>query len=164
MVTGAARYTDDLSIPGAVHAAFVRSVMAHARIGGIDTSGAAGMPGVVGVFTVADLDLPSMSPGMGPPAFARPPLARDVVRFIGEPVAVVVAATREQAFDAAEAVAVDYDPLPVVIDPVAAAEADAPLLFPDHGSNVSVEAPWKGDAVQVDRAEVVLRARMVNQR
>jgi aerobic carbon-monoxide dehydrogenase large subunit len=164
MVTGAARYTDDLSIPGAVHAAFVRSVMAHARIGGIDTSGAAGMPGVVGVFTAADLDLEAMPPGMGPPAFARAPLARDVVRFIGEPVAVVVAATREQAVDAAEAVSVDYDPLPVVTDPVAAAGTDAPLLFPDHGSNVSVEAPWKGDAVQVDRAEVVLRARMVNQR
>jgi carbon-monoxide dehydrogenase large subunit len=164
MVTGAARYTDDLSIPGAVHAVFVRSVMAHARIGGIDTNDAAGMPGVVGVFTAADLDLPTMSPGMGPPAVARPPLARDVVRFLGEAVAVVVAATREQALDAAEAVSVDYDPLPVVTDPVAAAEPDAPLLYPDHGSNVAVEAPWKGEAIQLDQAEVVLRARMVNQR
>jgi aerobic carbon-monoxide dehydrogenase large subunit len=164
MVTGAARYTDDLSIPGAVHASFVRSVVAHARIGGVDTSEAAGMPGVVGVFTAADLGLEAVPPEMGPPAFARPPLAREVVRFIGEPVAVVVAATREQAVDAAEAVSVDYDPLPVVTDPVAAAGADAPLLFGDHGSNVLVEAPWKGDAVQLDRAEVVLRARMVNQR
>ena len=108
MVTGSARYTDDLEIPGALHAVFVRSVVAHARIGGLDTSEAAGMPGVAAVFTAADLDLPPIPPGMGPPVFSRPPLARDVVRFIGEAVAVVVAATREQALDAAEVVAVDY--------------------------------------------------------
>jgi carbon-monoxide dehydrogenase large subunit len=164
MVTGAARYTDDLSIPGAVHAVFVRSVMAHARINAIDTSDAAAMPGVVAVLTADELGLPLMSAGMGPPVTGRPPLARDVVRFLGEAVAVVVADTREHAVDAAEAVAVDYDPLPVVTDPVAATGPDAPLLFPAHGSNVAVEAPWKGDAVQLERADVVLRARMVNQR
>src|SRR6266540_1582162 len=154
MVTGSAQYTDDLAIPGALHAVFVRSVVAHARITGLDTGEAAGMPGVVAVLTAADLDLPPM-----PPA-----LAREVVRFLGEAVAVVVAATREQALDAAEAVAVEYEPLPVVTDPVAAVEPDAPLLFPDHGSNVAVEAPWKGDPTKIDEAEVVLRARLVNQR
>src|SRR6266511_3168139 len=156
MVTGSAQYTDDLAIPGALHAVFVRSVVAHARITGLDTGEAAGMPGVVAVLTAADLDLPPMPPGMGPADFARPALAREVVRFLGEAVAVVVAATREQALDAAEAVAVDYEPLPV--------EPDAPLLFPDHGSNVAVEAPWKGDPTKIDEAEVVLRARLVNQR
>src|SRR6266536_657056 len=164
MVTGSAQYTDDLAIPGALHAVFVRSVVAHARITGLDTGEAAGMPGVVAVLTAADLDLPPMPPGMGPADFARPALAREVVRFLGEAVAVVVAATREQALDAAEAVAVEYEPLPVVTDPVAAVEPDAPLLFPDHGSNVAVEAPWKGDPTKIDEAEVVLRARLVNQR
>src|SRR6266508_1770068 len=141
MVTGSAQYTDDLAIPGALHAVFVRSVVAHARITGLDTGEVAGMPGVVAVLTAADLDLPPMPPGMGPADFARPALAREVVRFLGEAVAVVVAATREQALDAAEAVAVEYEPLPVVTDPVAAVEPDAPLLFPDHGSNVAVAAP-----------------------
>src|SRR6266542_2551055 len=154
MVTGSAQYTDDLAIPGALHAVFVRSVVAHACITGLDTGEAAGMPGVVAVLTAADLDLPPMPPGMGPADFARPALAREVVRFLGEAVAVVVAATREQALDAAEAVAVEYEPLPVVTDPVAAVEPDAPLLFPDHGSNVAVEAPWKGDPTKIDEAVV----------
>src|SRR6266542_2702359 len=103
MVTGSAQYTDDLAIPGALHAVFVRSVVAHACITGLDTGEAAGMPGVVAVLTAADLDLPPMPPGMGPADFARPALAREVVRFLGEAVAVVVAATREQALDAAVA-------------------------------------------------------------
>src|SRR6266702_2118897 len=115
MVTGSAHYTDDLAIPGALHAVFVRSVVAHARITELDTSQAAGMPGVVAVLTAADLELP--------------PLARELVRFLGEPVAVVVAATRGQALDAAEMVATDYEPLPVVTDPAAAVAPDAPLLF-----------------------------------
>src|SRR6266498_3987588 len=111
-----------------------------------------------------DLDLPPIPPGMGPPVFSRPPLARELVRFLGEPVAVVVAATRGQALDAAEMVATDYEPLPVVTDPAAAVAPDAPLLFPDHGSNVAVEAPWKGGPTKIDEAQVVLRAHLVNQR
>ena len=163
LVTGAARYTEDLAIPGALNAAFVRSVMAHARITRVDTGEAAGMPGVVAVLTAADLGLPPMGPGLGPPELARPALASEVVRFIGEAVAVVVADTREHAVDAAEAVVVDYDPLPVVTDPAEAVSDDAPSLFPDHG-NVAVEVPWKGDSAKVEEADVVLRTRMVNQR
>jgi aerobic carbon-monoxide dehydrogenase large subunit len=163
LVTGAARYTEDLVIPGALNAAFVRSVMAHARITRVDTGEAAGMPGVVEVLTATDLGLPPMGPGLGPPELARPPLASDVVRFIGEAVAVVVADTREHAVDAAEAVVVDYDPLPVVTDPAEAVRDDAPSLFPDRG-NVAVEVPWKGDSAKVEEADVVVRARMVNQR
>src|SRR6266536_1996600 len=164
LVTGSAHYTDDLPVPGALHAAFVRSVMAHARIGVTDTAEAAAMPGVVAALTAADLDLPLLPPGLGPAGFARPPLAGEVVRFMGEAVAVVVAATREQALDAVEAVQVDYEPLPVVTDPVAALEPGAPVLFPAHGSNLAVEQPWEGERARVDECEVVLRARLVNQR
>ncbi len=131
LVTGSAHYTDDLPVPGALHAAFVRSVMAHARIGVTDTAEAAAMPGVVVALTAADLDLPLLPPGLGPAGFARPPLAGEVVRFMGEAVAVVVAATREQALDAVEAVQVDYEPLPVVTDPVAALEPGTALAAPD---------------------------------
>jgi carbon-monoxide dehydrogenase large subunit len=164
LVTGSAHYTDDLALPGAVHAVFVRSVLAHARINGVDTAEAAAAPGVVSVLAAADFDLEPLPPGLGPPLFARPPLARDVVRFIGEAVAVVVAASREQALDAAELVQVDYEPLEVVTDPVAAARPGAPVLFEEHGSNVVVERPWKGEPARVEACDVVVRAHLVNQR
>src|SRR5262249_49128451 len=102
---GDARYVENLPLEGALHAVFVRSFLAHARVNGIDVTQASTMPGVSGVWTANDLDLPPMSAldsvGDG---FARPVLARDVVRFVGEALAVVVAATRAQALDAAEAV------------------------------------------------------------
>jgi carbon-monoxide dehydrogenase large subunit len=164
LVTGSAHYTEDLAIPGAVHAVFVRAVFAHARINGIDTAEAAAAPGVVAVVTAADLDLKPLRPSFGPPVFARPPLARDLVRFMGEPVAVVVASSREQALDAAELVQVDYEPLAVVADPLAADAPDAPVLFPEHGSNVVAEQPWGGEPAKVDECDVVLRAHLVNQR
>src|SRR6266540_42418 len=128
LVTGSAHYTEDLALPGALHAVFVRSVLAHARVNGIDTTEAAGAPGVIAVLTAADLDLQPLRPGFGPPVFSRPLLASDVVRFMGEAVAVVVASSREQAVDAAELVQVDYEPLEVVTDPLAAAVPGAPLL------------------------------------
>src|SRR6266540_2925042 len=164
LVMGSARYTEDLVMPEAVHAVFVRAVLAHARINGIDTGEAAAAPGVVAVLTAADLDLEPLPPSFGPPLFSRPPLARDVVRFMGEAVAVVVASTREQALDAAELVQVDYEPLDVVTDPLDAAAPDAPMLFPEHGSNVAVERPWKGEPARVEECEVVVRAHLVNQR
>src|SRR5919198_6570443 len=164
LVTGSAHYTDDLAIPGAVHAVFVRSTLAHARIGGIDSAAAAAAPGVIAVLTAAELDLQPMPPSAGPPVFARPPLAREVVRFMGEAVAVVVASSREQALDAAELVDVDYEPLDVVVDPLGAAAPGAPLLFPDHGSNVILESPWTGEAARPESCEVVVRAHLVNQR
>src|SRR4249920_416594 len=105
LVTGAAMYCDDLIAPGALHAVFVRAPLAHGRILTIDPAPAAAMPGVAGVFTAADLDLPPLPAGGAPAAMARPVLATGSVRFLGEAVAVVVAATRAQAVDAAEAVA-----------------------------------------------------------
>src|SRR6266540_4050131 len=164
LVMGSARYTEDLALPEAVHVVFVRSVLGHARVTGIDTAEAAAAPGVVAVLTADDLDLEPLRPSFGPAAFARPALAREVVRFMGEAVAVVVASSREQALDAAELVQVDYEPLQVATDPLAALEPDAPVLFSEHGSNVAVERPWKGEPAQVESCEVVVRAHLVNQR
>ena len=117
ILTGHTEYFDDLQIAGMAHVAFVRSTIAHAVIESIDTSDAVSMPGVVAVYTADDLDLPdSHGFAMLPPTMNRPPLARGRVRFVGDIVAMVVAETKGQAVDAAEAVIVDYDPLPVVVD------------------------------------------------
>ena len=96
--------------------------------------------------------------------FARPPLAADRVRFVGEAVAAVVAETRTQAVDAAEAVVVDIEPLPAVVDPERAFDDGAPVLFPDHGSNLALANvdPW--DESFFDDADVVVRGRFENQR
>src|SRR6266540_3898724 len=102
LVMGSARYTEDLVMPEAVHAVFVRAVLAHARINGIDTGEAAAAPGVVAVLTAAALDLEPLRPTFAPPCPPRPPLARDVARSMGAAVAVVVASARDQALDAAE--------------------------------------------------------------
>ncbi|HEX5882037.1 MAG TPA: xanthine dehydrogenase family protein molybdopterin-binding subunit [Actinomycetota bacterium] len=163
LVTGAAFYSDDLAPPGALHAVFVRAPLAHGRILSIDPAPAAAMPGVAGVYTAADLDLPPMPAGDAPDAMARPVLATGTVRFLGEAVAVVVAATRAQALDAAEAVEVDYDPLPVVIDPLAALADDAPRLF-GEGGNLAKERRWPEPSRALEGAEVVVRGRFVNQR
>ena len=162
LVTGSAHYTDDLAPPGALHAVFVRAPLAHGRILGIDPVPAAGLPGVAGVFTAADLDLPPMPAGGAPEAMARPVLATDTVRFLGEAVAVVVAQTRAQALDAAEAVEVDYEPLPVVTDPLAALAGGAQPLFAD--GNLARERRWPEPSRALEGAEVVVRARFVNQR
>lgn len=138
LVQGQGRYTDDVNLAGQAHAVMVRSRHAHGIIRGIDPSVAAGMPGVLGIYTAADLGdygplrcvmvFPNRdgSPMRMPPRFA---LAHDRVRFVGDPVAVVVAETAIQAKEAAEAVLVDIDPLPAVTDARAAAAPDAPKLF-----------------------------------
>jgi carbon-monoxide dehydrogenase large subunit len=123
LVTGQARFIDDMTLPGMVWITVVRSPYAHARINGIDTAAAKAMPGVVDVLTAADLE----SDFAGSLPFVWPitedikipvhwPLTKDKARFAGDGVGVVVAETREQAKDAAEAVAVDYESLPVVLD------------------------------------------------
>jgi carbon-monoxide dehydrogenase large subunit len=162
LLTGAARYTADLAEPGALHAAFVRSPLAHGRILAVDATAAAAMPAVAGVFTAADLGLPPLPAESAPDAFARPVLATGTVRFLGEAVAVVVAETRAQALDAVDAVEVDYEPLEVVVDPLAAAEA--PLLFPEAGSNLVEQRALPQRSTALDGAEVVVTARFVNQR
>ena len=155
-------YVDDLPLEGAVHVFYVRSTLAHARILSIDTSEAAAAPGVVAVITAADVDLEPVSTNN--PNIKRPLLARDVVRFVGEPVVAVAAETRAQAADAAELVFVDYDPLPAVVDPHSSKNGEV-LLFPDTGSNVAMAFPNpKADPDLFAGCEVVVEERIVNQR
>ena len=165
LVTGKGRFVADLPAEGALHAHFVRSPVAHARIRGVDAESARAMPGVAAVFTAGDLALPRRA-GFAPlgDAFNKPPLAEGVVRFVGDPVAVVLAETREQAADAAGAVELDLEPLPHVVDPATALAEGAPVLFPEHGSNLAFQNAFGGDGDALEGAEVVIRGRFVNQR
>jgi carbon-monoxide dehydrogenase large subunit len=163
LVTGAGQYTDDVRRDDALHAVFVRSTFAHARITKVDVSSAAAMPGVAGVFRASDLGLAPRAAFPSPDTMARPPLASEVVRFVGDAIAVVVARTRAEAVDGAAAVLIDYDPLPVVVDAAAALEAGATVLHAEKGDNLAfiVEA---GEAGVLEGAEVVVHARLLNQR
>jgi carbon-monoxide dehydrogenase large subunit len=138
LVTGRAVYTAGLTDPrlaGAAVAVFVRSPVAHARIGSIETATAAAAPGVVAVLTAADLGLPPATPQYDT-VIAEPYLAEGVVRYVGQPVALVVADSAAAATDAVELVAVDYQPLPAVVD-VEEAARDEVLLFPEIGTNTA---------------------------
>jgi carbon-monoxide dehydrogenase large subunit len=170
---GDARYLDDIEIPGCLHAVFVRSIMPHAGIDGVDVSGALAAPGVAGAYVAADLNLVPLppsgtvetsAPGQLEGSFGREPLARDVVRFVGEILAVVVAETTAQAVDAAELVAVGYEPLPAVVDVEEAAADGSPLLWPGSGTNVAHAFDAGTDEDPLEGAEVVVRGRFVNQR
>ena len=164
-------YTDDMRLPGACHVHFVRSAVAHARIRSVDVSAALEAPGVIAAFTGADLaDLPVAAPpmpGMINAQMGQRLLAADVVRYVGEPLAVVVTEGRYQGEDAADLVDVDYDVLPPVVDMAeAAAGTGDRVLFPAAGSNV---AATFGDAAGLaadlfDGCEVVVSRTIVNQR
>ncbi|MQA11387.1 MAG: molybdopterin-dependent oxidoreductase [Pseudonocardiaceae bacterium] len=165
LLRGRASYVDNLPFEGALHLTFVRSPMAHADVTGIDVTEAAQAPGVLAVYTAADLDLPPIAPFIEVnPRCARHPLATDRVRFAGEPVAVVVAETAAAATDALELVDVDYQPRPAVSDPELALEPDAPMQFPELGSNVADGSREAAGAEVLDGADVVVRARIENQR
>jgi carbon-monoxide dehydrogenase large subunit len=170
---GLGRYLASIEIPDGLHAAFVRSIMPHARVGGVDVSAAATSPGVAGVYVATDLNLAPLRPsgtvegdaeGKVEGLFSREPLARDVVRFVGEIVAVVVAETREQAVDAAEMVAVEYEELPVVVDVEAAVAEGAPLLWPAFGTNVAHSFGSTSQGDPLEGADIVVGGRFVNQR
>jgi carbon-monoxide dehydrogenase large subunit len=160
LLTGKGNYSADPSPPGMLHAVLAHTHHAHAAITNIDTTAARAMPGVVAVFTAADLTDVSPIPGGinfprpdGSPApkTDRPLLAADRVRFVGEPVALVLAETIEAGKDAAEAVMVDYRELPLVTDAVAALEPDAPKVWDDVTDNIGFL--WKrGDAEATDAA------------
>ena len=137
LITGAGKYFDDLRFDGMLHVYFVRSPMAHATITSIDASEAETMPGVRKVYTHANIGLADFQAfPMMPEILNRPPLARDRVRFVGDIVAAIVADSKAEAVDAGEAVVVEYEGLPVAATIAAAAAPGAPLLFPEHGSNV----------------------------
>src|SRR5437763_7551980 len=142
LLRGEGRYTDDIKLPGQAYAVMVRSRHAHGVIEGLATEAARAMPGVLGVYTGADLDgagfgtLKCMLPAMNRDGTAMhqppwPALARDRVRYLGDAVACVVAETVSQAKDAAEAVEIDVDPLPAVTDAKAALLPGAPQLYDD---------------------------------
>ena len=154
LVAGGGRYLADLPARGALHAAFTRSDRAHAKILGSDTYDASAVQGVQGVFLAADLqaigaaELPIGWVVPGQHQTAIPLLARDRVRYVGDPVAVVLAETEEAAREAAELVAIDYEPLPAVVT-VDDALVDRTLLYPDWGTNVLARVTMEhGDADQ----------------
>jgi carbon-monoxide dehydrogenase large subunit len=160
-------YVDDLRderLTGAAYVTFVRSTMAHARITSIDTTEAAQAPGVIGVFTGADIGLPA-TPGLMllNAAVLRSPLATDVVRFVGEPVVAIVTEERYQGEDAGELVFIDYEPLPVVVDMEEAAK-DEVILHEGAGTNVTMKLGEELDPTLFDGCEVVVTEKINNQR
>ncbi len=164
LLTGSRKYLADLALPGKLHAVFVRSDVAHGTIEAIHTDDAAAMPGVVEILTAAELGVaPHHGFATVHPDFARPPLADGRVRFVGEPIAVVLAETFEQGEDAAEMVWADIEPLPAYTDAEAALAAEAGAIFAEHGDNQALVIVDKHRA-DVDAADRVVRGRYVNQR
>ncbi|MGV9871531.1 xanthine dehydrogenase family protein molybdopterin-binding subunit [Streptomyces cellulosae] len=173
LLTGQTHWTDNIQAAGMLHLAILRGPMAHARLERVDVSPALELPGVVAAFTGSDL-----AEGMGslPCAWPvtedmvhpdHPPLAVDEVRHAGDPVAVVVARDRYAAADALEAVEVEYEPLPAVLDLEAALAEDAPLVHADKGTNRCYDWPLRAGedyAAVRERAEVVLERRYHQQR
>jgi aerobic carbon-monoxide dehydrogenase large subunit len=174
MIRGRGRYIDDIVVPGTLWAAIVRSPEAHARIVSIDTSAAAARDDVVGVFTGEDLagDFAApMAMAWSPPGveIKTPeywPLARGAVKHVGDLVAVVVGTDRYSVVDAAEDVVVEYDPLPVVVDPEQALEDGSPLVWEQFGTNKTHEYKVAGGDIDAALAEadVVVEQRLVNHR
>ena len=170
-LTGQGEYLADVRLPGTRHMAILRSPVAHARISGVDLEPALAMPGVRAAFAGSELAALSRPfshllpiPTIKPLEWSV--LAVDKVRFVGEPVAVVVADSRYQAEDALEAVVVDYEELDPVVDPEAALDADAPLLYDDWGSNEFLFVPFSSGDVDgaFAGAEHVLKERFTQHR
>ena len=173
LMTGTARYTDDIVLPGTVHAAILRSPHGHARITRIDISRAKVAAGVVDVFTGADSEsalnpIPCcwLVPNSNLKTSPYPTMAKDVVRFVGDAVAVVVADTPYQAYDALDLIDVDYEALPAVVDPEAATKSGAPVLHAEAPDNVAFHWTVAGGDVEAafKNAEVVVRDRIIQQR
>ena len=170
-LTVGGQYVDDMLdeplLKGAAHVTYVRSQYAHGNIMSIDTSEAAAMPGIIGVYTAADLDL-QPSPAPFNPVVTRTLLASDKVRYVGECVAVIISEQRAQGEDAVSAVIVDIDPLEALID-VEAAMTSTTLIYPAAGSNVVFDTAFigmpdnTGDAF-FEGCEVVVKGRYMNQR
>ena len=176
LITGSATYTDDITLPGMVHAAMLRSEHAHARITRIDTSQAASAPGVIAVYTGADIDgalAPVPCAWLLPDSDLKiadyPCIAKDVVRYTGDIVATVVAETPYQAHDALALIEVDYEPLESVTNPEAAAADGAPQLHAEIPGNQAFHWVVAGGDVDAAFAEaeangVVLKERILQQR
>jgi aerobic carbon-monoxide dehydrogenase large subunit len=174
LVTGTARYTDDIQLPGMVHAAILRSPHAHARIRKIDTARAQSAPGVVGVYTARDLEghlkpIPCLwlVPNTDLKIGTYSALATEYVRYVGDAVAVAVAETPYQAYDALDLIDVDYEVLPAVIDPQKSAQGDAPRVHAEFPSNQAFHWTVTGGGdidAAFKSAEVVVKDRIIQQR
>ena len=178
LLKGEGRYSDDVNMPNQAWCVMVRSQVAHGVIKGIDTSEARTMPGVLGVWTGADLNAAGFGPlktvmmvpqrdGSPMKTPTRFSLATDKVRFAGDPVAFVVAETQAEARDAAEAVVIDIESLPDVTDAREAAQPGAPIVFDDVPGNVCADY-HSGDTPKVDeafaKAAHVTRLRLISNR
>jgi carbon-monoxide dehydrogenase large subunit len=176
LLRGHGRYSDDVSLPGQAHLVMVRSTVAHGTIRGIDMEAARKMPGVLGVYSSAELKgygtlkcVVGLTNRDGSPLRKprREALAVGKVRYVGDPVACVVAETVAQAKDAAEAVTVDIEPLPVITSAEAGAREGAPLIYDDVPGNVALDFHF-GDTAAVDaafaKAAHVTRLKLVNSR
>jgi aerobic carbon-monoxide dehydrogenase large subunit len=173
LLTGTARYTADFTLPGMAYAAILRSPHGHARIGSIDTSRAKSAPGVIAVFTGADTEaglkpIPCawLLPNSGLKVAPYRAIANDVVRYVGDAVAVVVAESDYQAYDALELIDVNYEALPAVTDPEKATGQGAPQLHEEAPGNVAFHWTVAGGDVDAafTSAEVVIRDRIIQQR
>jgi aerobic carbon-monoxide dehydrogenase large subunit len=171
LLKGIATYVDDLKLPSMLHAEFVRSPHAHAKINSINTDSAKKLRGVVGIFAGADVNgklgtIPCATPLPGGKTPGHTVLANDRVYFVGHPVAVVVAETRAIARDALDLIEVDYDPLPAVVDPEKALEKGSPLTHPELGTNVAFTWSLPGGDVEsaFKEADKVLKVRMIHPR
>ncbi|HEY2332390.1 MAG TPA: xanthine dehydrogenase family protein molybdopterin-binding subunit [Acidimicrobiales bacterium] len=170
ILTGRGRYIDDVTLPGMLHAAFMRSVVPHGRLLAVDTSEALALPGVVAIYTGADIAARTtachagsvvgmnMMPGLASPAFHG--LATDRVRFVGDPIALVVAESRSIAEDAIELIVEDYEPLDPIVSYEDALDPAKPAIFEDIGDNIAM----RGEMVIGDidaafaKADRVIRA------
>ncbi|HSD80950.1 MAG TPA: xanthine dehydrogenase family protein molybdopterin-binding subunit [Solirubrobacteraceae bacterium] len=173
LITGHGSYVDDMQLPGMLHAAIIRSPEAHARIASIDTSAAKERDGVDAVFVgedLADMAAPCpmvwVPPGVEVHVPDHWPLARGKVGYVGQAVAVVVGSDKYAVVDAAEDVVVEYEPLPVVVDPEKALEDGAPVIHDEFGTNKVFEWSLEGGDVEAALAgsDVVLERRIVNHR
>ena len=164
LLTGAARFVADMAPAVTLHLAFVRSPMAHARIGDIDAAEARDVEGVVDVLTAGDLAIAPQPLFIAlPPELSRLPLT-DKARYVGDPIAAVVAESPGAAADGADLVVVDYEPLPAVTDPFTALAPGAALLFESHGSNQASELKVNADAQSLAGHDLVVSGRIVNHR
>lgn len=178
LVTGHGEYTDDISLPGQAYGIFLRSSHAHARIANVDVAAAKAAPGVITILTAEDVkaagvtNVPCKVPlknrdGSTMTLPDRPPLADGVVRYVGDPIAMVIAESPEAAKDAAELIEVDYEDMPASVDLAHTLDAGAATVWPDNGSNLAFD--WDiGDGANVDRliaeAAHVVEVELVNNR
>ena len=170
LIRGAGRYVDDVHPAGCLHAVFARSHLAHATIARLSLEAAKNAPGVVAAWSAADFEdlepLEIEAPVDNTPLPARRVLAAGRTRYVGEAVAMLIAESRELAVDALEQIDLELDPLPVVTDMEGALAKDAALLYPEFGTNLAFGKESKHGQVKraFDRAEVIVKERLVNQR